>query len=127
MELPLFSPYPRPKHPNPLTPDQVALDLAHAVADNSKLVYTLWDGERIIEVITATCVYGFPSCVLVDYSIGFGVRSECWNSYGLNHGEINHKKDFQAMTEWMATNITEKATGSQFAIGSFSDIYAELK
>ena len=127
MHMPKFSPYPRPKHPNPLTAAQVAQDVAQAVADKSKLVYKLWDGEREVEVIIATCLYGFPSCVLVDFSLSFGVKAENWASYGLDHGTLDHEKDFEAMFDWIATKITDRATGSQFAVGTFSEICAELK
>jgi hypothetical protein len=127
MDLPLFSPYPRPTHPNPLKPEQVEADQVQATTLNKRLVYHIWDDEVVVEVIVTTCVYGFPSCVLVEFSYGSGVRAESWNCYDTHHGRLDHEQDYLDMFAWIATKITMKATGSYFAIGSFGDIKVEYK
>lgn len=107
-------------HPNPLTAIKLAQDLEAATQANKRLVYALWDDEIHVECITETCIYGFPSCVLVKFSIGDGVSSECWNSYGM--GSNNKEYLTKEMHVWMSTKITEMATGTQLAIGNFGNI-----
>lgn len=120
MQLPTFSPYPRPAHPNPLTPEQVEADMV--AAGKKRVVYHLWEGEATVEVIAGMCIYGFPSCVLVDTSIGNGVRSENWDCYSALRTTLDREQDYLDMCQWIATKVTERATGKQFAVGSFSEI-----
>ena len=110
-------------HPNPLTAIQVEIDLERAVAHKKNLVYSLWDQELFAEVITSTCVYGYPSCVIVVYSLSNGVTALQWSPY---EQESNIQEDlFNTMVEWIADQITTKATGTQFAVGNFSNIVVE--
>jgi hypothetical protein len=110
-------------HPFPLSAIQLAIDLEAATQANKRLVYSLWDDEVHVECIVDTCIYGFPSCVLVRFSIGSGVSSECWNSYGM--GSNNKQYLTKEMHVWMATKITEMATGTELAVGNYGNIVVE--
>ena len=105
-------------HPNPITPALVELHLATATLAGTCPKYAIWDREGELTVMTASCAYGFPSVVIVHQSIGFGIKSYNWNCYD----QEGSGKDYEGMFKWIADTINEKASGSSFALGTYSDI-----
>lgn len=96
-------------HPNPLTQNQVASHQAQAVVEGRDVVYMIGDEGTHTTVFVASCVYGFPSCVLVKYSLNNGITSEAWSPYGQGLG-AEKRPYYDAMFEWVANTITAQAT-----------------
>jgi hypothetical protein len=96
-------------HPDPLSAGQVASALRQAAQFGRNLAYNIGEEGTKIDVIVATCIYGFPSCVMVEYSIGSGVKAYSWSPYGLELG-AEKQPYYDALCQWVAETITSRAT-----------------
>jgi len=99
-------------HPNPITAAQVEADIVEANAANKKLSYMLWDGEHRFDLVITTCVYGFPSIVILDWSYGSGIQARQWNSYGTEGDPVTKVNHYQAMFDWIAGQVNECIVGT---------------
>ena len=96
-------------HPNPLTATRVEADQKKAHETNTRLVYKLWDDEVRVEVIMGSCMYSFPSCVLVKFSYGNGLTAEAWSPYKRDLG-MEKQAYWQELFKWVADAVTTRAT-----------------
>lgn len=99
-------------HPNPLTAALVEAHITTANESQMRLSYALWDGETRYDIVISTCVYGFPSVVILDWSIGSGIAAHQWNSYGIQGNVYTKEPHYHAMFEWIAQQVNKGTTGT---------------